>query len=190
MRQADVIALSVGALFVIWLVRTGRASRIKAGTSADPVMQAFEATGSTGAFPAAPPSLTSQKGKAIAERARAFVGTPTSQFNAQYPRRACSSFTSEILVQLGLMNRDHPRCVDLMANLPGKGATKVGSGPAGTTQTRIGDIIFFRDSSGRVKHVEIAGGGNTSIGTSSSQQKVGERPIGSRGYPTIDVWRY
>jgi hypothetical protein len=190
MRQADVIALTVGALFVIWLVRTGRAKRITAGTGADPIMQAFEATGSTGAFPVAPSPFTSQKGKAIAERAKHFLGAPTSQFNAQYPRRACSSFTSEILVQLGLMDREHPRCVDLMASLSGKGATKVGSGPAGTTPTREGDIIFFRDKNGVVRHVEIAGGGGASIGTSSSQQKVGQRPIGSRGYPLIDVWRY
>lgn len=191
MSRADVIAMTLGALFAIWLVRTGRARRV-AGSSADPVIQAFEATGSTGAFPGAPsaPSIPSQKGRAIAERARAFIGSPTARFNPQFPRRACSSFTSEILVQLGLMDREHPRCVDLMASLSGRGAAKVGGGAAGLTPTRTGDIIFFRDASGRVRHVEIAAGGGRSIGTSSSQQRVGERPIGSRGFPFIDVFRF
>lgn len=189
MKRADVIAMVLGALFAIWLVRTGRARRV-AGTPADPVGRASEATGSTGAFPVATPKLPSQVGKAISERARAFLGSSTSKFNPQFPRRACSSFTSEVLVQLGLMDREHPRCVDLMTALSGRGATRVGRGPAGTTPTQTGDIIFFRDSAGIVRHVEIAGGGGGSIGTSSSQQTVGERPIGSRGFPTIDVFRF
>jgi len=188
MKSADVIALTLGALFAIWLVRTGRSKRI--GGSDDPVIAAFEATGTTGAFPVAPVLTPSQKGKAIAERARAFLGAPTSQFNPKYPRRACASFVSETLVSLGLMKAEDPRCSGIASSLPGLGALKVGSGPAGTTPTRMGDIIFYRDRNGVIKHIEIAGGGGSSIGTSSSQQKVGERPIDRRGFPSIDVWRF
>lgn len=191
MKQADVIAITTASLFVIWLVRTGRARQI-AGTNADPVIKAFGATGATGAFPVAPPPnlFPSQKGQAIGTRARAFLGRPTSQFNPQFPRRACASFVSETLVSLGLMSAEDPRCSGILSKLPGLGARRVGSGPAGTIATQIGDLIFFRDSAGRVRHVEIAGGGGVSIGTSSATQTVGERPIGSRGFPFIDVFRF
>ncbi len=191
MRQADIIAITLGALFVVWLIRTGRVKRI-AGTSSDPIMQAFERTGSTGAFPVptVPFPLTTEQGKAIAERARQSLGAPTGTFNAQYPRRACASYVSSVLVSLGLLDAKDPRCSGLAGKLSGSGATKIGSGPAGTTPTQVGDIIFYRDSTGQIKHVEIAGGGGSSIGASSSQQKIGERPIGSRGFPTIDIWRY
>lgn len=189
MKQADLIAVTTGALFIIWLIRTGRGGRI-AGVKGDPVMAAHKATGSTGAFPVAPLDSASQKGKAIAARARSFVGDPTSKFNPQFPRLACASFVSETLVSLGLMKAEDPRCSGILSQLPGLGATRVGGGPAGGTSTRVGDLVFFYDSAGRLKHVEIAGGAGSSIGTSSSELKVGERPIGRRGYPTIDVWRF
>lgn len=192
MRQADVIAVTIGALLAIWLVRTGRLQRL-AGTASDPVMKAFEATGSTGAFPAPSltlPGISSQKGRAIGERARTFIGASSAQFNPQFPRRACASFVSEILVSLGLMSAEDPRCRGIVGQLPGLGARRIASGPAGTTPTQVGDLIFFRDGGGVIRHVEIAVGGGRSVGTSSSQQRVGERPIGSRGFPTIDVFRF
>lgn len=122
-------------------------------------------------------------GERLVAAARATLGRPNADFWPADPNRACASYVSTILQQVGLIDREIPTCTSLQAQLGRVGATEVQGEP------QAGDVVFFYSRDGKLRHTEIAAGGGQSIGTSSREGEVGERAISRRGFPVVRTWR-
>lgn len=185
-QSAGILIVLGGVAFILWYRTRSEAQRAAlaaTGTSPTPATGGGSGLGSTGVLGGSVQGVGSLlTGQRISQEANAFVGQSTQGLPG-YPRRACASWVSEVLSNLGLINACYPSVSGLEGAVSSAGATvaaPLGTSTSSYSNLQPGDVVFFADASG-LRHTAIYQGGGNVIGNLSSTGKVGSAPLSAFG---------